>query len=66
MTDDEMEQKILARFNLTTARTRGGLSAKVICGGSRCRDDVVQMDRVLKRLRENGTLAFTGGLWWKR
>lgn len=64
---DDVRDWILARFSLKTARNKGGLSPVLIRGGSRgAKFEDHELDAALKSLRDDGTLAFTGGLWWKR
>jgi hypothetical protein len=66
MTNDEIDRLVLARFSLKTAATKGGLSPAVIRGGPLKKLAAYDVDAALTRLRKDGTLAFSAGLWWKR
>jgi hypothetical protein len=57
----------LKRFALASAQRRGGVSSAQIFGIAGTRKFAqVELEAALKELRDEGVLAFTSGLWWKR
>lgn len=62
----EIAKGLLDRFKLKTDATKGGLSPAVIRGGPMKKYDANDVDAVLTKLRADGKLAFSGGLWWRR
>ena len=65
--DEKAREWILGRFRLKTAQTKGGLSPTMVRGASSaCPVEPHELDAALSALRDEGVLAFSGGLWWKR
>lgn len=66
-TDASIRSYILGRFRLKSAMENGGRVAKsLIMGHGRKTPPVLDFERVLRGMRDEGTLACTNGYWWKR
>lgn len=58
---------ILKRFALASAQRRGGVSPAQMFGALGTKKfSLGELEAALKELRNEGVLAFTSGLWWKR
>lgn len=67
MTDSEIRSYILGRFKLKSALENNGRVAKALIWGSGSkRPPVLEFERVLKAMRDDGTIACTNGFWWRR
>jgi hypothetical protein len=58
---------ILKRFALASAQRRGGVSSALIFGSAGTKKfSITELEAALVALRNEGVLAYTGGLWWRR
>jgi len=67
MTDAQIRSYILGRFKLKSSlASNGRVATAMIWGSGSKRPPVLDFERVLKAMRDEGTLACTNGFWWKR